>query len=149
MASYLLINYMPTLLVENGILASSGNSLLFLSLVDGYNLKLVPIACCNHSQLTFIQLQPATFILSTKETKIKNFYSKYSLKFCSTRSQKFHPTFKVVSNTQQANEFAIESFLKEGANLQFHPSLRNFPDNSNTRGVLFVCLFLNGGIRSG
>jgi hypothetical protein len=32
------------------------------------------------------------------------------------RSQKFHPTFKIVSYIGQANELLIESFLREGLN---------------------------------
>lgn len=43
MASYLLLNNLPTLLIENDPLASSGNSLLSLSLVDGCNSTLWPI----------------------------------------------------------------------------------------------------------
>jgi hypothetical protein len=45
----------------------------------------------------------------------------------------FHPTFKTGSNTQQADKFLVESFPKEGSTSQFHPSLRDFLDNSNVR----------------
>ena len=45
-----------------------------------------------------------------------------------------HPTFKLGSNTQQANVLLIESFLKEGLNPWFHPSLIDLTDNSNVQG---------------
>jgi hypothetical protein len=35
---------------------------------------------------------------------------------------KFHPTFKMSSNTQEVNELLIESFLKEVSNPRFHLS---------------------------
>ena len=40
---------------------------------------------------------------------------------------KFHPTFKIGSNTWEANKLLIESILKEGSIPRFHPSLREFP----------------------
>ena len=43
-------------------------------------------------------------------------------------SEKFHPTFKDF-DTRQANELLIESFLNEGTNPRFRPSLKNFTDN--------------------
>ena len=42
---------------------------------------------------------------------------------------KFHPTFKTCSNVRRANNLVIESFLKEGSNPWFCPSLRVFTDN--------------------
>jgi hypothetical protein len=46
------------------------------------------------------------------------------------RSKKCHPTFRMVSNIQQANELLLESFSKEGSNSRFPPSLKTFTDNS-------------------
>jgi hypothetical protein len=45
---------------------------------------------------------------------------------------KFHPTFKIDSNPWRAIEILlIASFLKEASPPQFHPSLRDFTDNSD------------------
>ena len=46
------------------------------------------------------------------------------------RSQKFHPNFIMGFGTQQANELLIKRILKEEPNPQFHPSLKDFMDNS-------------------
>ena len=40
------------------------------------------------------------------------------------RSQKLHPTFKIGSNIQRANELLIKCILKVGSNPWFCPSLR-------------------------
>ena len=45
------------------------------------------------------------------------------------KSQKFHSTFTISSGRRWANEFLIESLLKEGLNPWFRPSLRDFMDN--------------------
>ena len=44
---------------------------------------------------------------------------------------KFAPIFKIGSNIQRAKKLLIKSFLKEGSNPRFDPSLRDFIDNSN------------------
>ena len=47
------------------------------------------------------------------------------------KAQKFHPTFKISSDTRWTNGFLIECLLKEGSNPRFCPSLRDFMDNYN------------------
>ena len=47
------------------------------------------------------------------------------------RSYKFHPTFEIGSNTWWVDGLLIKSFLKEGSNPRFHPSLRDFANNTN------------------
>ena len=44
---------------------------------------------------------------------------------------KYAPTFEIGIETWLAGELLIESFFKEKSNLRFHPSLRDFMDNSN------------------
>jgi hypothetical protein len=46
-------------------------------------------------------------------------------------SQKFHPNLKIDFETRRVNEFLIGSFLEEGSNPQFCPSLKDFTDKSN------------------
>ena len=46
---------------------------------------------------------------------------------------KFHPTYKIGSNTQCANELLIEIFLKERSNPRFRPYSKDFMDNSNVK----------------
>ena len=51
--------------------------------------------------------------------------------WCGKRwSQKFHPTFKICSNTWQANKLIVESLLKERGNPRFCSSLRDVMDDS-------------------
>ena len=47
------------------------------------------------------------------------------------RSQKFQPTFKIGSNTQLANKLLIKIILIDRSNPWFHPSLKDFTDNSD------------------
>ena len=45
----------------------------------------------------------------------------------------FHMTSKQAPMYAQFNKLLIENFLKEGSNPQFHPTLRDFIDNSIVR----------------
>ena len=45
-------------------------------------------------------------------------------------SQTFDPTFKIGSNVRWAKKLWIKSFVKEGSNPPFHPTLKDFTGNS-------------------
>ena len=68
-----------------------------------------------------------------------------SLRGGKRRSQKFHLPFKIGFDTQLANKVLIKSFLKEGLDPRFRPSLRDFTNNSTSLALntLTMCLELD------
>lgn len=72
MAFYLLLNYLQILLIENDMLAISGDSVLSSTSTVSYNSFLMPIACSNHTQPMFIWLyHPYNMLISSKVQKGK------------------------------------------------------------------------------